>query len=68
MNDFTVLHTRISDAQRALEQARNAGHEHEVHLHSARLLDLIDRAVGLGADVSGWVHPAVLSIATQSRQ
>lgn len=61
MNKYVDLRSRISAAQAALEQAELAGHEHEIQLHSVRLRSLVDRATALGMDVSGLVHPQVLS-------
>ncbi|WP_406692556.1 hypothetical protein REH65_12505 [Saccharopolyspora sp. ID03-671] len=67
MNEFlTVLRDRIDAAQHGLEQAEKAGHEHEVHLHSARLLDLVDRATSHGVDTTEWVPSVVLATATRS--
>lgn len=67
MGDFaTVLKERIDAAQRGVQQAEQAGHDFEVHLHSARLLDLVERAHDHGLDTSGWVGSAVLATATRS--
>jgi hypothetical protein len=59
----TVLRERIEAAQRSLEVARRGGHAFEVHLHSARLLDLLDRAERNAVDTTGWVDGAVLDTA-----
>jgi len=65
MNEFaTVLRENIETVQRRLRAAEQAGLEREVHLHSARLLDLVDRATRHGIDISGWVQPIALAVAT----
>jgi len=65
MSQFaTVLRENIETTQRSLETAQEAGHPFEVHLHSARLLDLLDRAASNGVDTTGWVPEAALSTAS----
>jgi len=61
-----ILRERIEAAQHGVEQAERAGHEHEVHLHSARLLELIDRAREHGIDVSEWVGQGALAAAAEN--
>jgi hypothetical protein len=64
MNQFaTVLRENIEATQRSLRTAQEAGHPFEVHLHSARLMDLLDRAATNGVDTTGWVPEAALSAA-----
>ena len=64
MNEFTtVLRENIETIQSRLRAAEQAGLEREIHLHSARLLDLLDRAAIHGIDTSGWVQPGVLAVA-----
>jgi hypothetical protein len=64
MNEFrTVLRQNIETTQRRLRAAEQAGLERDVHLHSARLLDLLDRAASHGVDTSGWVQPFALAVA-----
>lgn len=64
MSEFTtVLQDNIMASQRLLQAAQQAGHPFEVHLHSARLLDLLDRAADNGVDTTGWVCEATLSTA-----
>jgi len=48
-------------AQRSLAGAGDAG---EVHRHSARLLDLLERAAANGVDTAGWVPAEVVSAAS----
>ncbi|MBW4716783.1 hypothetical protein [Saccharothrix obliqua] len=56
MSEFeTVLHDQVSVRLTALDEARRAGLEHEIHLHSARIKDLLDVAARHDIDVTGWV-------------
>ncbi|GAA0635637.1 hypothetical protein GCM10010174_66640 [Kutzneria viridogrisea] len=65
MSQFaTVLRENIETTQRHLTAAQEAGHPFEVHLHSARLMDLLDRAASNGVDTTGWVPEAALAAAT----
>lgn len=64
MTEFTtVLHSRIEAAQQALELAWRSGDDGEIHRHSARLLDLLDRAAAIDVDTTGWVRAAVMALA-----
>ncbi len=63
---MTVLRDRITGAKDALDAARDAGHDHEVNLHIARLRDLLDLARRHDVDTAGWVDAAAL--ATQPYQ
>ncbi|MPZ81767.1 MAG: hypothetical protein GEV28_15715 [Actinophytocola sp.] len=64
MTEFTtVLYSRIEAAQQGLALARQAGDDREIHRHSARLLDLLDRAAATDVNTTGWVAPAVLDVA-----
>ncbi|WNV84860.1 hypothetical protein [Umezawaea sp. Da 62-37] len=64
MSAFTaVLREEMETTQRSLEAAQQAGLPFEVHLHSARLLDLLDRAERNSVDTTGWVPEASLSMA-----
>ena len=60
----TTLRTQVDLAQQALKQARQAGDNHQVHRHSARLLDLLERAASHGVDTSDWVSPEVVLVAS----
>jgi len=60
----TTLSTQVGLAQQALSQARQAGDNDQVHRHSARLLDLLDRAASHGVDTTDWVPPDVVSAAS----
>lgn len=60
----TTLRTQVDLAQQALAQARQAGDNHQVHRHSARLLDLLERATSHGVDTTDWVPPDVVSTAS----
>ncbi|GAB3900157.1 hypothetical protein ACFQ1S_30470 [Kibdelosporangium lantanae] len=65
MNEFeTVLRSQIDGARRTLDAARRAGHDYEVHLHAARIGDLLDMAAKHGIDTGDWVDPALLDAAT----
>jgi xylose isomerase len=65
MSQFaTVLRENIETTQCCLRAAQEAGHSFETHLHSARLLDLLDRAASNGVDTTGWVPEAALSAAS----
>jgi hypothetical protein len=60
----TTLHTQVDQVQQALEPARNAGDRDQVHRHSARLLDLLERAGSHGVDSTDWVSPDLVSVAS----
>ena len=65
VNAFTTtLHTQVDQAQQALEQARQAGDRDQVHRHSARLLDLLERAASHGVNTTDWVSPDLVSTAS----
>lgn len=67
MSEFeAVLRAEIAHAARELERAQRAGLDHEAHLHSARLLDLLDRATGPGMEASAWVRSDVLAAAREN--
>jgi NADH:ubiquinone oxidoreductase subunit E len=67
MSGFTaVLREKIETTQRSLEAAQHADHPFEVHLHSARLLDLLDRAQHNAVDTAGWVPETALSTAASN--
>lgn len=57
----TTLRTQVDRAQRALVAAGDAD---EVHRHSARLLDLLERAASNGVDTTEWVPSDVVSAAS----
>ena len=64
MSEFTaVLRHNIEGSQRSLKAAQQADHPYEVHLHSARLMDLLDRAAENGVDTTGWIHRDTLASA-----
>lgn len=56
----STLRTKIAEAERTLGEAQQAGHDYEVHLHGARIRDLLDMAERHGIDTDGWVSPAIL--------
>lgn len=61
MNEFeSTLRDKISEAERTLSEAQQAGHDYEIHLHVARIRDLLDLAERHGIDTSGWVSPTML--------
>ncbi|MFB9907858.1 hypothetical protein [Allokutzneria oryzae] len=64
MSEFgTTLRSQIEQRLAALVVALDAGHDHEVHLHGARIRDLLETAARHGVDTDGWVDPAVLDSA-----
>jgi hypothetical protein len=60
----TVLRSQLDESLGKLDVARQAGHDYEVHLHGARIRDLLDRAAQHGIDTSNWVDQAMLDSAT----
>jgi hypothetical protein len=54
------LHTQIVTCQHNLALAQQAGLPYEVHLHRARLEDLMDMAARHGIDVSAWIDRSLL--------
>ena len=63
-SEFTeVLRVQIATTQDAISAARAAGLPRQVYRHSARLLDLLDRAARDGVDTSGWVPEDILIVA-----
>jgi hypothetical protein len=56
-----TLRTQVDLAQRALAGARDVN---EVHRHSARLLDLLERAAAHGVDTADWVPADVVAAAS----
>lgn len=61
MDEFTtVLRGQVDDRLKTLDVARRAGHDYEVHLHGARIRDLLDMAARRGIATDNWVDPAVL--------
>ncbi len=59
----TALRGGVEDAQRELRRAELDGRDYDAHRHSARLLDLLDRAAASGIDTTGWVARTVLMVA-----
>ena len=67
-SEFTaVLRDQIATTERALLAAQQAAQPRQVYRHSARLLDLLDRAARNGVDTTGWVSEVTLSIAHATR-
>ncbi|MGW6930844.1 hypothetical protein ACWGE0_12330 [Lentzea sp. NPDC054927] len=61
MSEFeAALRNKVSEAWETLREARQAGHDYEIHLHSARIRDLLDRAAQHGIDTRNWIDPALL--------
>ncbi|WP_439657721.1 hypothetical protein ACSHWB_35780 [Lentzea sp. HUAS TT2] len=61
MSEFeAALRSKVTEAQETLREARRAGHDYEIHLHSARIRDLLDRAAQHGVDTHDWIDPALL--------
>lgn len=65
MNEFVaVLRAQVDQARHALDQARRIDDNDHVHQHSARLLDLLERAASHGVDTTDWVSADLVSVAT----
>ncbi|MEV6237528.1 hypothetical protein [Lentzea sp. NPDC051838] len=61
MSEFEAeLRRRVAEAGKTLNQAKDAGHDYEVHLHGARIRDLLDLAARHGIDTTTWIDPALL--------
>ncbi|HEX8870053.1 MAG TPA: hypothetical protein VF821_30605 [Lentzea sp.] len=61
MSEFEAeLRSKVAEAEETLRQARDAGHDYEVHLHGARIRDLLDMAAQHGVDTTAWIDPALL--------
>jgi hypothetical protein len=63
----TVLRSQVDEYLGKLDVARRAGHDYEVHLHGARIEDLLDRATQHGIDTSDWVDRTLLASAALVR-
>ncbi|HEY5881692.1 MAG TPA: hypothetical protein VIU11_22475 [Nakamurella sp.] len=64
LNGFaSTLRDQIAATQAALVAAQQGNLPRQVYRHSARLLDLLDRAARDGVDTSGWVREDVLAVA-----
>ncbi|WP_132113360.1 hypothetical protein [Actinocrispum wychmicini] len=65
MSQFeAALRGQVQRARQTLTAAQRAGHDYEVHLHAARIRDLLDLAARHGIDTGDWIDPAVLESAT----
>ncbi|NGY64329.1 hypothetical protein G7043_35985 [Lentzea sp. NEAU-D13] len=61
MSEFEAeLRNKVAEAERTLHEARQAGHDYEIHLHTARIRDLLDLATRHGIDTTGWIAAALL--------
>ena len=58
-----VLRDQIASTQGALVAAQQEDRQRQVYRHSARLLDLLDRAACNGIDTTGWVPEDILAAA-----
>lgn len=58
-----ALYSQVDLARHELEKACETGGLDSVHRHSARLLDLLERAAAHGVDTNDWVSPELLSVA-----
>ena len=66
-SEFTaVLRDQIAATQDALLAAQQGNLPRQVYRHSARLLDLLDRASRNGVDTTGWVPEDILAVASAS--
>ena len=61
MSEFaSVLRSRVQSTQWKLAAAREAEHDYEIHLHVARIKDLLDLARRNDVDTTTWIDPAEL--------
>lgn len=61
MSEFeTELRNKVAEAEETLREALRAGHDYEIHLHGARIRDLLDRAAQHGIGTADWIAPALL--------
>jgi hypothetical protein len=61
MSEFEAeLRSKVAEAEETLKQAGEAGHDYEMHLHGARIRDLLDLAARHGIDTSAWIDPVLL--------
>ena len=61
MSEFeSELRSKIAEAERTLDVACLAGHDYEIHLHGARIRDLLDLAAQHGIDTNDWIDLALL--------
>ena len=61
MSEFEAeLRSKIAEAEETLNQAREAGLDYEIHLHGARIRDLLDLAAQHGVDTTRWIDRALL--------
>lgn len=58
-----VLHENVAETVHALDAARQGGDAADAHRHSARLMDLLDRAAAHAIDTSGWASPDLVTYA-----
>lgn len=66
-SEFTaVLRDQIATTQAALLAAQQGSRPRLVYRHSARLLDLLDRAARNGIDTTGWVPRDILAVADET--
>jgi hypothetical protein len=64
ISEFTaVLRDQLGTTERALVAAKEAAQTRELYRHSARVLDLMDRASRNGVETTGWVPEDALSVA-----
>ncbi|HEY2207046.1 MAG TPA: hypothetical protein VGH99_21510 [Pseudonocardia sp.] len=62
MNSFEVtLREQVEESRARLESAVRHDESAEVHRHSARLADLLDRASSHGFDTTKWLDPSALA-------
>jgi hypothetical protein len=61
MDEFEVeLRGKVAEAEMTLGRARRAGHDYEIHLHGARIRDLLDLAARHDIDTEGWIDSTLL--------
>ncbi|NKE59902.1 hypothetical protein FXN61_25090 [Lentzea sp. PSKA42] len=61
MSEFEAeLRNKVTEAEQTLNEARQAGHDYEIHLHGARIRDLLDLAAQHDIDAGGWVDLGLL--------
>ena len=64
MDEFVrALRGDVESAHEKLIAAREAGHNYEVHLHVARIKDLLELAERHNVDTASWIDPSELTSA-----
>jgi hypothetical protein len=62
----STLREQVEATQHELGQAARLDETFEIHLHGARLMDLLDRASAHAIDTTDWVDNSLLALARKS--